>query len=147
MPKKTYQLYKYLTFAGALPFVFVAVLLSIDIHSLPVLGHLLPIIMIYGLIIVSFLAGIHWGQCISLNFSKVPQVMMISNFSVLVVWLCYFVFPNFLFAWPLILLFSLMLIVDFYLYRAANITKDYFKTRVWVSLLVLISLFAIATQG
>ncbi len=56
------NLYSYLAGAGVIPFVLCAILLSSDVQQLPLLGSVPKIISVYGLVIVCFLAGAHWGQ-------------------------------------------------------------------------------------
>ncbi|MDD7804284.1 MAG: DUF3429 domain-containing protein [Endozoicomonas sp. (ex Botrylloides leachii)] len=57
----------YLTYAGAIPFIICTVCLSFNIHQILLLGYVEKILSAYGLVILSFLAGAHWGQHLHLN--------------------------------------------------------------------------------
>ena len=61
------KIFPYLTYAGAIPFIFFAVCLVSDIQELPFLGSVKKILSVYGLVISSFLAGAHWGQHLHMN--------------------------------------------------------------------------------
>lgn len=56
------RLYTLLTYAGTLPFIACAILLFVNVQGLPLLGSLTDIAAAYALVIVSFMAGTHWGS-------------------------------------------------------------------------------------
>ena len=49
----------YLTFAGTIPFIACAVLITLGVDSLSVLGKTSHILASYGLVIATFMAGAH----------------------------------------------------------------------------------------
>ncbi len=54
-------IYPWLTYAGAIPFVLCAICFVLNIDVVPLLGNVKHIIAIYGVMIVTFLSGAHWG--------------------------------------------------------------------------------------
>ena len=86
------KIFPYLTYAGAIPFVFCAVCLSLDIQDLPLLGSIERILGIYGLVISSFLAGARWGQLLHINKSQwVCFFPVFSNVIAILLWLGFLV--------------------------------------------------------
>ena len=56
------SLLRLLPYAGALPFAGGALLVLMRVHSLPFIGSTQNAVLSYGLLIIAFMAGVHWGQ-------------------------------------------------------------------------------------
>lgn len=134
-----------LAFAGALPFVVCALLLWAGHTTLPVLGSVSNIAASYGLLILAFMAGIHWGQRLSgvetrLNF------FLSSNAIALAAWFAYLLLSPRLFFAALAMLFAILLLIDRRLGAEGHLPTDYVRTRTTVSALVVLSLAVIALK-
>ena len=128
-----------LPFAGAIPFVAGALLLVSGITDLPLLGSVQALVLTYGLAILSFMAGVHWGQYLSGVRSQL-NLLVSSNVLTVAAWLGYAIFPSVVFAIALAVLFGLLLVVDFKLAAEGALTPYYMRTRALVTALVAASL-------
>lgn len=137
------NLYALLTYLGVLPFVAISIGLLFGGHELGYFGSLVKIIESYGLIIVSFMAGTHWGIYISQAIKPKTNLLLTSNIIALSAWLCFLFAPTKVTLWAYGLSFALLLYIDAELVREKAIMKDYFRTRAIVSLLVISSLVLI----
>ena len=135
------KIFPYLTYAGAIPFVFCAVCLSFDIQSLPLLGSIERILSVYGLVISSFLAGAHWGQHLHINKSQwVRSLPIFSNVIAVLLWLGFLVLS---FKMQMVMFataFVVLIIIDHRLFQMDIITRHYFQTRFVVTAGVIVSL-------
>ena len=135
------KIFPYLTYAGAIPFVFCAVCLSFDIQSLPLLGSIERILSVYGLVISSFLAGAHWGQHLHINKSQWVRFLPIfSNVIAVLLWLGFLVLS---FKMQMVMFataFVVLIIIDNRLFQMDIITRHYFQTRFIVTASVIVSL-------
>jgi Protein of unknown function (DUF3429) len=136
-------LLKLLPFAGALPFIVAALALWFGIDTLPYLGSLQSSILAYGLAILSFMAGVHWGQYLS-GLNARANLLITSNFATVLSWLGYILLSPAQFACLLIVLFLALLLIDRQLETSGHIQRDYMRTRTGVTLLVIVSLAVIA---
>jgi hypothetical protein len=134
-----------LAFAGALPFVFCALLLWAGHRALPVLGSVQNIAASYGLLILAFMAGVHWGQRLSGVDTKL-NLFLLSNGLALAGWFAYLLLSPRLFFASLAVLFAVVLMVDRWLGAEGHISTDYVRTRTAVSALVVLSLAVIALK-
>lgn len=133
--------FSYLTYAGAIPFVFCAVCLGFEIHQVPVLGSVKTILSIYGLVISSFLAGAHWGQHLHINKSQWVRFLPIfSNVIAVLLWLGFLVLSFKMQMAIFIAAFVVLLIIDHRLFQMDIITRHYFQTRFIVTAIVIVSL-------
>ena len=57
----------YLIYAGTIPFILCSICFSAGIKSIYLLGSVDKILSAYGLVILSFLSGSHWGQHLYIN--------------------------------------------------------------------------------
>lgn len=137
------QLLEALPLAGALPFVFGAILIALDIPVLPLLGAVQPLVLTYGLAILSFMAGVHWGQHLS-GVTSVWNLLVSSNVSTVIAWLSYALLPATWFALILAMLFLALLAIDRQLVKAHVIEPSYFRTRARVTALAVLSLLVVA---
>jgi|TARA_B110000483_G_scaffold145435_1_gene173535 hypothetical protein len=131
----------YLTYAGAIPFIFCAACLIADIQQLPLLGSVEKILSVYGLVIASFLAGAHWGQHLHINKSIWERYLPILS-NTIAVWLCFgfLAFSFKILMAVFVAVFAVLLIIDHRLFRMDLITHHYFQTRLFVSVIVITSL-------
>ena len=136
--KKTYS---YLIYIGSIPFILCAVYFIADLHDMPLLVSIERILSAYGLVILSFLAGSHWGQHLYLNkviWGRVLAVM--SNIITLSLWFG-FLLLNFKMLMALFAsVFFILIVIDYYLYLINLISLHYFQIRFLVSVIVIISL-------
>lgn len=128
-----------LPYAGVLPFAGGALLLAMQVHDLPLLGSTQHVILSYGLLIVSFMAGVHWGQYLSGQRAKV-NLLVSSNVVALVAWFGFLLLPAFWFCLLLVLLFAVLYMIDLKLHSQS----DYLKSRRNVTAIVCISMLVTA---
>ena len=134
-----------LTYAGSIPFVACGVLLFMDQDTLPILGpsylgHIESIISFYGLVIVSFMAGTHWGIHIN-DSSKISKILPItSNLVALISWISHLVVSFKVFIFVISVFFAMILFIDKLLRDEEIISNEYFKLRFSVTIIVLFSL-------
>jgi ATP/ADP translocase len=134
-----------LAFAGALPFVASALLLWAGHTSLPVLGSVANIAASYGLLILAFMAGVHWGQRLS-GVKTSLNLFLTSNVTALAGWFAYLLLSPRLFFASLAVLFAVVLLIDRRLGSEGHVSIDYIRTRTAVSALVVLSLAVIALK-
>ena len=123
-----------LTYAGALPFLACA-LLSFSYDQLPLLGASTSLVILtYGAVIASFIAGIHWGLYL---FKNPPLNLFIySNIITLAAWANLYFVPT-LGAIILIICFAILLVIDRQL-AENNIIEDWFYSlRIRISTIVI----------
>lgn len=136
----------YLTFAGTIPFVACAFLITVGIDAIPILGKTEYILSIYGLVIASFMAGAHWGNHLSVADDNpwAIKLPVFSNVIALALWLGFLMLSTTGFMWLLTIGFVSMLMIDYGLYQAKVISHDYFKVRQYVTFIVIVSLIVAA---
>lgn len=135
------KIFPYLTYAGAIPFLFSALYLSLDIQSLPLLGSIERILSIYGLVIASFLAGAHWGQHLQIpNNQWIYILPLFSNAIAIMLWLGFLMLSFKMQMALFVASFTALLIIDYRLYKIDIITRHYFHTRFIVTSIVIASL-------
>ena len=131
----------YLIYAGTIPFILCSICFSTDIKSIYLLGSVDKILSAYGLVILSFLSGSHWGQHLYINrriwgctlpvLSNIIAVLLCFSFLVLSFKELVAIF---------VASFIILLIIDHRLFQMYLISDHYFQTRCFVSAIVIISL-------
>ena len=134
------KIYQYLSYAGALPFVFCALCFIKDIHIFPLLGYVDSILSSYGLVISSFMAGSHWGQHLNLSGKWRIYLPIFSNINTILLWLSFIIFSFKILFFILVISFLAQLLIDHKLYQGGVISYEYFRTRFLVTLIVISSL-------
>ena len=135
------KVFPYLMYAGSLPFVLCATCFITNTPNLYIFGPVEKILSIYGLIILSFLSGIHWGQHLYINKGIWLHILPIfSNIIVLSIYFCVLVLDFKMLVLIFILSFIIILIIDYNLMKKGLISNHYFQTRFSVSVIVIISL-------
>ena len=136
--KKTFP---YLMYAGTIPFIFSAVLLGLSIHDFPLLGSIEKVLIVYALVISSFLAGSHWGQHLQIKKGQWNlHLSILSNVIAVVLWLGFLLLSFKILMIMFAATFFVLLIIDYRLFQMDLITRHYFQTRFFVSLIVIMSL-------
>ena len=131
----------YLIYAGTIPFILCSICFSAGIKSIYLLGSVDKILSAYGLVILSFLSGSHWGQHLYINrriwgctlpvLSNIIAVLLCFSFLVLDFKKLVAIF---------VAAFIILLIIDHRLFQMHLISDHYFQTRCFVSAIVIISL-------
>jgi hypothetical protein len=127
-----------LTYAGAIPFVAIAVLAASGLdHAIPFDAR--QAALVYGALIVSFLSGIHWH--IALTPVESPRhLLVLTNAFALAAWGIVFVEPASA-AWLLFAtLFALLLLVDRLLFGVGLLPSWFYRLRIRISVIVIASL-------
>ena len=138
MEKK--QLYTSLTYAGALPFVAAAAMPWLGIDKIPNVGSFDFVAQTYGLAIICFLAGAHWGTYLYHRDQSPTNLFLTSNVIVLAVWFAFLLNAAAISLFVQVLAFLYLLFVDFRLLQAGLLIDYYFRMRVTVTILVVASL-------
>ncbi|MDJ0929272.1 MAG: DUF3429 domain-containing protein [Gammaproteobacteria bacterium] len=137
----TSRLYAALAYAGSVPFVVCAVSPLVGVDSLGVLGPVDYIAASYALVIVSFMAGAHWGTYLYKQAASPLNLFIASNLITLVVWFTFLLSdtpgPTLVAS---ILAFGALLLIDWRLYQADLLTQPYFVMRRNVTAIVTIAL-------
>ena len=128
--------YAALAYAGTLPFIACAVLPWIGIPVVAGIGSCAYIAATYGVAIVSFMAGIHWGTFLYQADSLPLNLLLTSNAITVAVWLALIFTPVAVSLAVTAAAFLLLLAVDFRLAHAGLLTADYLHTRRNVTLIV-----------
>jgi hypothetical protein len=135
-------LLKILPFLGALPFVFAVAAIWFS-WQLPFGLQAAALLSGYGLVILGFMAGVHWGQHLS-GIKSPLNLLLASNAIALAGWFGWlFLSPQ----WYFLLLsglFVLLLIVDFGLHSSGAISSHYWRVRGQVTFAVAAALIAAA---
>ena len=128
-------------YTGTIPFIFSSVLFGMSIHELPLLGSVEKILSVYALVILSFLAGSHWGQHLQIKKGQWNLYLSIlSNGIAVVLWLGFLLFSFKILMVIFAVTFLVLLIIDHRLFQMDLINRHYFQTRFFVSLIVIMSL-------
>ena len=100
----------------------------------------------YGLAIVCFLAGAHWGTYLSGRSADSLNLFITSNVIFLAVWFAYVGADM---KWAIgtqVLAFLTLLFIDLRLKRSDVISNVYFRVRSIATLIAIISLLVVLTQ-
>jgi len=137
------RLYAGLAIAGTLPFVACALLPLFGIESIPVFGRLDTLASAYGLAIVCFLAGAHWGNYLLARGDTPLNLFVTSNVIFLFVW---FAFVGANLAWAItaqLVAFLVLLAIDYRLKTGGMISDDYFRVRLVATMIACVSLLIV----
>lgn len=138
--------YTALALAGTLPFIACALLPVLGYDSVSYLGPLDEVVASYGLAIVCFLAGAHWGTYLSGRSADSLNLFVISNIIFLAAWFAYVGADV---KWALgtqVLAFLTLLFIDMRLKHSDVISAGYFRVRSVATLIATISLLIVLTQ-
>lgn len=138
---------RFLALFGATPFVIGAFGPIAGFDLATQYGDLAVAALAYGLTIASFMAGVHWGTAISRTDTLPINLFVTSNVLAVVAWLVFLFLAVHLAAIALAVVFLVLLLIDWRLWKAGVINSDYWKTRFWVTVLVVVCLLLMAGQG
>ena len=128
-----------LAWLGTIPFV-IALLVSLSPYRLHVWPFLVVLISTYAAMIVTFIAGTHWGLSAHIPDNKAKKVMILSNMITLFAWLG-ILFPSWLISWVIVLsCYWLTYAVDKTIHRHAGSDDAYLKMRLHVTTFVTVTL-------
>ena len=140
------KIYSALALAGTIPFIGCAMLPMLGYDSLPRLGPLDQLVASYGLAIVCFLAGAHWGTYLSGRSADSLNLLVISNVIFLAVWFA-FVGAGIKSALVTqIFAFLTLLFIDLRLRAADVISATYFRVRTTATIIAVVSLLIVVAQ-
>ena len=140
------KLYTALALAGTIPFFAGALLPLLGYDSLPYLGSLDRLVASYGLAIVCFLAGAHWGIYLSGRRADSPNLFVLSNSIFLAVWITYVGAGIKLAIAMQIFAFLTLLFIDLRLRDRDVISATYFRVRTVATLIAIVSLLIVIAQ-
>lgn len=132
-----------LAYLGAFPFVGTALLMSMGINAIPLVGSLFSAITIYALIIATFMAGSHWGQQLGFSDNWRLKLQIVTNMQAVGLWLSYLWLSD---SWLMLVLVTSFLVslwLDQQLKQARLIEASYWQTRLKVTIIVALSLVLI----
>ena len=140
------KLYTALALAGTIPFIASALLPVLGHYSLPYLGPLDQLVASYGLAIVCFLAGAHWGTYLSGRFAGSLNLFVISNVIFLAVWFAY-VGAGVKTAIAIqIVAFLILLFIDLRLRTGDVISAKYLRVRTGATMIAVASLLVVIAR-
>ena len=134
------RLYTWLAYFGAFPFVACSLLILLGFRDVNFIGDLVTVINSYGLVIVVFMSGIHWGNYFSEKQINTPNLLLTSNIIAIFSWFAFLLLPPTLTLLVYCVSFSVLLVIDRKLLSNSVISNDYYVTRCFVTGVVVISL-------
>ena len=140
------ELYTALALAGTLPFIASALLPLLGHDSLPHLGPLDQVVASYGLAIVCFLAGAHWGVYLSGRSTGSLNLFIISNVIFLAVWFAYVGAGIKIAIGIQVAAFLALLFIDLRLKNSDVISAAYFQVRMMATMIAVVSLLVVVAQ-
>lgn len=142
------KLSPYLTFAGTIPFIACAILITMHIDAVIAMGTTAEILSAYGLVIATFMAGSQWGSHLLLTEDNpwALKLPIFSNLITIILWLGFLTLSEGGFLWLLLIGFICLFIIDYTLNEDGIITDKYLKSRKYVTVIVVISLIISALQ-
>ncbi len=136
------EMYRLLAWLGALPFIGCALLNLLSVESVGLLSDWPASAASYGLAIVSFMAGVHWGQYLERHADCPINLLITSNVVTVAAWLAYLFAPVRICLLVLAGGFLALLLIDYLLLRHRLISGAYFDLRRNVTLVVVAALAA-----
>jgi hypothetical protein len=134
------DLYRYLTYAGSLPFIICAGCIVFGVTTIPILGGTNSVLGAYALIITSFMAGSHWGQHTNLDGDWNFYLPIASNVIAITVWVGFLILPFNMLLFVCAISFTALLYIDKQLFWHDHISVEYFVARCHVTLIVVVAL-------
>ena len=124
--------------AGLIPFVGGALALLFGMPTIFSLS-VQAIVLSYALLIVSFMAGVHWGQYLSGVRTRV-DLLVSSNVVAISAWCGFLLLPQLYFCLLSIVLFIILNSIDGHLHQQGIIDTRYWQLRQFVTSAVCVSL-------
>lgn len=140
-------LYSALALAGAAPFLACAILPLLGISAIEPFGPLLYVASSYGLGILTFIAGIHWGTDLYKQSPLPFSLFASSNVVFLAVWFTFVLADISVILITQVVAFLFLLLIDYRLFRAGTISGHYFRTRSIATSVASVSLLVLLFYG
>jgi hypothetical protein len=140
------RIYTVLALAGTIPFIAAALLPLLGHDALPYLGPLDKLVASYGLAIVCFLAGAHWGTYLSGRSADSLNLFVISNVVFLAVWFAYLGAGIKAAIGVQIFAFLTLLFIDMRLRSNEIISTTYLRVRTVATMIAIVSLLVVIAQ-
>ena len=140
------RIYTALALAGTIPFIAAALLPLMGHEALPYVGPLDEMVASYGLAIVCFLAGAHWGTYLSGRSADSLNLFVISNVIFLAVWFAYLGASIKSAIGIQIFAFLTLLFIDMRLRSHDVISATYLRVRTVATLIAVVSLLIVIAQ-
>ncbi len=137
------KIHSSLSLAGTLPFIACALLPLADVASVPVIGSLDEVASSYGLVIVCFMAGTHWGIDLSRHEYTTINLLVSSNAIALFVWFAYLGASVTIAIACQVIAFLLLLAIDHRLRASEIISSDYFQIRLTATAIVTVAMITV----
>ena len=141
------KLYTALALAGTTPFIAGALLPLLGYDSLPHLGPVDMLVASYGLAIVCFLAGAHWGTFLAGRSVSSLNLFVTSNAIFLAAWFAYVGAGVQAAIGMQIVALLALLRIDFRLKSGDVISATYFRVRTAASLIAIVSLLIVIASA
>lgn len=139
-------MYLYLTLAGTIPFLVGTTCLLTGVDLLPGGIPTQSMVSAYALLILSFMAGVHWGQHLHLTGNWRTRLPLASNLIAISAWVGFLVLDFDALCLLLAGGFLVLLWIDRALLNATVISEAYFRTRVMATFIVAVSLILPVTS-
>ena len=120
--------------AGVIPFILLTASAAYDVEF----TYFEPKVALksYAFAIGSFVCGSHWGMYLIKSSSI--NLLITSNICTLALWVVFLYLKNYELFFSII--FSLLLLIDFLLYKSSIISINYFSIRIIITLIVVLCL-------
>lgn len=133
-------IYKYLAFAGTLPFLIPTLIILTPYSDAEWVSWSDLTLHSYGLVIVTFMCGTHWGLYL-ISYQQCPiNLLVISNIITLLCWFAYLSKYVTVILASQLCAFLILFFLDAYLHKQQILHKDYFRTRRNVTAIVVLIL-------
>ncbi len=129
-----------LALAGTLPFIACALLPFLGLSNIPGLGPTDVLASSYGLAIVCFIAGTHWGNNIVAQERAPLNLFLSSNLIFLLTWFAFIGGSASVAIATQITAFLALLFTDYRLKVTGMISNHYFQIRATATLVAVVSL-------
>jgi hypothetical protein len=137
------KLYPILTYAGMLPFIGCALMPLVGLQELWNLGSYDYIAASYGLAIVCFLCGVHWGTYLYNRATAPDNLFITSNVIVVACWFAFLMAAQAVTLFVLVLAFLCLLFIDYRLLKVGQLTDYYFRMRATATVIAVLALVII----
>jgi hypothetical protein len=123
-----------------LPFIGCAVMPFVGLTELWNLGSYDYIAAAYGLAIVCFLCGVHWGTYLYDRAAAPDNLFITSNVIVVACWFAFLMAAQAITLFVLILALLCLLFIDYRLLTAGLLTDYYFRMRATATVIAVLAL-------
>lgn len=140
------NLYAALAIAGTIPFIAGALLPLLGYPSLPLVGPTDQLVVSYGLAIVCFLTGAHWGIYLLGRSVGSINLFITSNAILLAAWFAYIGTGVKVAIGMLVIALLILLYIDRRLASGGVISAHYFHIRTVATLIATVSLLLVIAR-